>query len=204
MLPDINGFQVCEAVKSRKDTTLIPVVMVTARVASENRAESYARGADHYVAKPYTPDQIFEALDDTKRWRNRVLEHDWVAEGEILFVTNDEDKTQRKLGRLRSVLFARTPLDIDSMKGLEEALRTLVSDAEAWGRRHHVSPIASLIYDVEPDSLFLTLQDLSGWIRDDPRPPSERWPEAVLPSRLDVVEDRRDQGIVTLVKRFKK
>src|SRR3954454_17984312 len=37
MLPDINGYEVCKSLKSLKATSPIPVVMVTARVAAENR-----------------------------------------------------------------------------------------------------------------------------------------------------------------------
>src|SRR3954447_12760305 len=72
MLPDINGYEVCKSLKSRRATSLIPVIMVTARVAAENRTESYGIGADDYVPKPYTPDQIFEAMTNASSWRGQV------------------------------------------------------------------------------------------------------------------------------------
>src|SRR5689334_22299746 len=56
MLPDINGYDVCRALKARRETHPIPVVMVTARVADENRLQSFRVGAHDYVPKPYTPD----------------------------------------------------------------------------------------------------------------------------------------------------
>ena len=43
MLPDINGYEVCRRLKTRKATSLIPVVMVTARVAAENRDRELRR-----------------------------------------------------------------------------------------------------------------------------------------------------------------
>src|SRR5262245_13126556 len=58
MLPDINGYEVCRVLKSRQPTSAIPVVIVTARVAADNRLESFSNGADDYIPKPYTPDQI--------------------------------------------------------------------------------------------------------------------------------------------------
>ncbi len=62
MLPDTNGFEVCRTIKSRPETSKVPVVMVTARLAEENRAKSLQVGADEFIPKPYTPNQIFEAL----------------------------------------------------------------------------------------------------------------------------------------------
>ena len=68
MLPDINGYEVCKILKSSKGTSLIPLVIVTARIAAENRIESFCLGADDYIAKPYTPDQIFQAVEQALRW----------------------------------------------------------------------------------------------------------------------------------------
>ena len=62
MLPDTNGFEVCRRIKGRAETRAIPVVMVTARLAEENRARSTQVGADGFIPKPYTPGQIFDAL----------------------------------------------------------------------------------------------------------------------------------------------
>ncbi len=74
MLPDTNGFEICRYIKGRADCRSIPVVMVTARLAEENRARSTQVGADGFIPKPYTPNQIFEALasaDTIRRERER-------------------------------------------------------------------------------------------------------------------------------------
>lgn len=62
MLPDTNGFEICRHIKSQPGTRGTPVVMVTARLAEENRARSAEVGADGFIPKPYTPAQIFDAL----------------------------------------------------------------------------------------------------------------------------------------------
>src|SRR5881275_1507726 len=49
MLPDINGFDICRAIKGKRSTCSIPVVMVTARLAAENRAQGFRVGATDYV-----------------------------------------------------------------------------------------------------------------------------------------------------------
>src|SRR5436305_1571787 len=107
MLPDVNGYEVCRSIKSRPSTTLIPVVMVTARVAVENRIESFRVGADQYIPKPYTPDQIFQALAEADASSRDGSEP---REGEIAIDADDEGETLRRLGRLRSLLLADTPI----------------------------------------------------------------------------------------------
>lgn len=62
MLPDTNGYEVCRKIKGRPESCSTPVVVVTARLADENRAKSSEVGADGFIPKPYTPGQIFEAL----------------------------------------------------------------------------------------------------------------------------------------------
>lgn len=74
MLPDTNGFEVCRKIKSRQGAHAIPVVMVTARLAEENLAKSELVGADGYIPKPYTPNQIFDALTSADEIRKRRLE----------------------------------------------------------------------------------------------------------------------------------
>ncbi len=62
MLPDANGYEICRRIKGRPETRSTPVVIVTARLVDENRAQSAQVGADGFIPKPYTPGQIFEAL----------------------------------------------------------------------------------------------------------------------------------------------
>src|ERR1700677_4494190 len=95
MLPDLDGYEVCRALKSSGTTSQVPIVIVTARVAAENRIESFHAGADDYVPKPYTPDQIFDALDESSaRGRESTLSR---IEGEVVLDGRDDGETLRRL-----------------------------------------------------------------------------------------------------------
>jgi CheY-like chemotaxis protein len=200
MLPDISGYEVCKALKSRKSTALIPVVMVTARVALENRLESFCVGADQYIPKPYTPDQIFEAMDDADHWRRQVDTAG--GEFELAFGANDDGETLRRLAQLRSLMFANTPLNAERTCAVNEALREIWQDANAWAVHAGVSCPASLSYKTESEGVLLTLRDLSGWFSDDPIPPVVRWPEAIAHGRFDEVRPGEHGASVTFVVRF--
>ena len=52
MLPDLDGFQVCRAL--RKDNTFAPVLMLTARDAVDDRVQGLDSGADDYLVKPFS------------------------------------------------------------------------------------------------------------------------------------------------------
>jgi CheY-like chemotaxis protein len=188
MLPDINGYEVCKRLKAGRETTLIPVVMVTARVASENRYQSYSAGADDYIPKPYTPDQIFQAISDADAWRRDLARRD--DEGEIAF-RSDSDEVLRELARLRSLLVARTPLSLESVFRIGHALEEIRLSASHWGKAHEVSIVATLDYQLQVDRVALTIRDQSGWLTDDPLPPERRWLDLLAPARFDepIVED---------------
>jgi two-component system copper resistance phosphate regulon response regulator CusR len=51
MLPGTNGWAVCEALRSRRDTT--PILMLTARDGVEDRVRGLEAGADDYLPKPF-------------------------------------------------------------------------------------------------------------------------------------------------------
>jgi two-component system, OmpR family, response regulator len=52
MLPDLDGFQVCRAL--RADNTFAPVLMLTARDAIDDRVQGLDSGADDYLVKPFS------------------------------------------------------------------------------------------------------------------------------------------------------
>lgn len=52
MLPDIDGFEVCRTLRSRGFT--VPVLMLTARNAVEDRVRGLTIGADDYLPKPFS------------------------------------------------------------------------------------------------------------------------------------------------------
>jgi putative two-component system response regulator len=52
MMPHLNGFEVCERIKSDPSTYLIPVILVTALSGKEDRIEGIKAGADDFLARP--------------------------------------------------------------------------------------------------------------------------------------------------------
>jgi diguanylate cyclase (GGDEF)-like protein len=53
MMPKLNGFEVCERLKSDSTTRIIPVIMVTALNEIEDKIKATESGADDFVSKPF-------------------------------------------------------------------------------------------------------------------------------------------------------
>ncbi len=55
MLPDFSGEQVCSEIRSRSD---VPILMLTAKSAEEQRIQGLELGADDYLTKPFSPREL--------------------------------------------------------------------------------------------------------------------------------------------------
>ncbi len=165
MLPDINGYEVCKALKARRATGGIPVVMVTARLADENRVQGFRAGAVEYIPKPYTPDQIFGAMSRADSWRSRLDATD--PSGELALDASEEVAHLLAASDLRSLLLARTALDEDEVGRLGSTLLDLLQRGVDWGRAHRRDLVATLDYAIGPDRVAFRLLDRSGWFEDD-------------------------------------
>lgn len=62
MLPKVDGFEVCRQLKSREETKHIPVVVLTAKTAEEDREKARAAGADSYMTKPFRPEELWQEI----------------------------------------------------------------------------------------------------------------------------------------------
>jgi DNA-binding response OmpR family regulator len=58
MLPDLDGLQVCQALRHDPATAAIPIIMLTARADEADRIHGLERGADDYVSKPFSPKEL--------------------------------------------------------------------------------------------------------------------------------------------------
>lgn len=62
MLPDMAGIEVCRQIKASPDTKLIPVIMLTARGAEDDKVRGLGVGADDYVVKPYSIKELIARI----------------------------------------------------------------------------------------------------------------------------------------------
>jgi DNA-binding response OmpR family regulator len=58
MMPGLSGLEVCRALRGDRETAAIPIIMVTARAEESDRIAGLELGADDYIAKPFSPNEL--------------------------------------------------------------------------------------------------------------------------------------------------
>jgi DNA-binding response OmpR family regulator len=58
MLPGLSGLEVCRLLRGDKTTEALPIIMVTARAEDTDRIVGLDTGADDYLAKPFSPNEL--------------------------------------------------------------------------------------------------------------------------------------------------
>ncbi|MDX6749575.1 response regulator [Geminicoccaceae bacterium 1502E] len=62
MMPELDGFEVCERVRARPDWKDTKIIMLTARGREQERERGLALGADAYVTKPFSTRELVEQV----------------------------------------------------------------------------------------------------------------------------------------------
>src|SRR5262249_8436930 len=72
MLPQVDGLEVCRAVRATESTALLPIIMLTARAEESERIVGLELGADDYLAKPFSPNELVARVRALLRRAQRV------------------------------------------------------------------------------------------------------------------------------------
>ena len=58
MLPGLDGLEVCRAIRGDANTASIPIIMLTAKAEESDRIVGLELGADDYITKPFSPNEV--------------------------------------------------------------------------------------------------------------------------------------------------
>lgn len=156
MLPDVSGEEICRRVRSRSD---VPILMLTAKAAEEERVGGLTLGADDYLTKPFSPRELVarvrailrrssgtetplvESLSfDEGRLVIDTVEHEVRLDGEQVDLTPNEYRLLVTLARYPGRVYSRVEL-IDQVQG---------GDFEGYERTIDVH-VKNLRRKIEPD-----------------------------------------------------
>ncbi len=70
MMPEMDGIEMCHKLKSRKETSHIPILMLTAKTAQEQQNEGLDAGAWDYIKKPFNTHALLSKINNILEARN--------------------------------------------------------------------------------------------------------------------------------------
>lgn len=63
MMPELDGFEILDMLKSDEETRDIPVIILSARNRREDQEKARRLGADTYITKPFQPAELLRAVE---------------------------------------------------------------------------------------------------------------------------------------------
>ena len=128
MMPGMDGFEVLRRLRQEPDTSAIPLIFLTARAARSDYREGMELGADDYLTKPFTADELLSAV------RSRLARHD--EQGHWY---------QRRLEDLRNNLSRNLPHELrtplSSILGYSQFLLEVYDSVEPEEMHHMLTEI---------------------------------------------------------------
>jgi len=71
MLPDIDGFEVTKQI--REFNTVLPIIMITAKVDHNDKIRGFMSGAHRYLTKPCSPDKVLKEIKKLLNLKGELL-----------------------------------------------------------------------------------------------------------------------------------
>jgi CheY-like chemotaxis protein/class 3 adenylate cyclase len=70
IMPGMNGFEVCQQIKARKQSVLTPVVLVTSLESQQDRIKGLQAGADEFLSKPINREELMARVRSLLRYQH--------------------------------------------------------------------------------------------------------------------------------------
>jgi len=93
MLPDIQGEELCNTLRETSD---VPIIMVTAKSSEEDRIKGLGIGADDYVVKPFSPRELVARVKAHLRRTKKTSGKRLGFNGRVLVIDTEEMDVKKK------------------------------------------------------------------------------------------------------------
>jgi DNA-binding response OmpR family regulator len=67
VMPDMDGFEVCRILRESESNNLMPIIMLTAQDAQDDKLLGLELGADDYITKPFNERELLSRIRNTLR-----------------------------------------------------------------------------------------------------------------------------------------
>jgi len=165
MLPDADGFEICKYMKRKRDLSHIPIVMLTARSEEADTILGLDLGADDYIRKPFSPNELIARVKTVLRrieshWEGEIPaiisvgnisidaeRHEVVVDGNIVELTSTEFRILKLLASKKGRVFSRDRI-LDHLWSNEKVVVDRTIDVHIRHLRSKLGNASKLIRNV--------------------------------------------------------
>jgi len=153
MMPGMNGYEVCQRLKSNPETRDVPVIFLTAMDQTSDEASGFELGAADYITKPVNP-PILEARVKTHLALKESMDELHKAYG-IIKIQKDRMEDELNVGR--DIQMSMLPLEFPAFPNRDElSIHALLKPAREVGGDFYD------FFFVNDDEICLVVGDVSG------------------------------------------
>jgi signal transduction histidine kinase/DNA-binding response OmpR family regulator len=118
MMYPVNGIELCRNLKNDIRTSHIPVIMLTALSGSIEKIEGLETGADDYITKPFSPQELNARIRNLVQQRKKLQQlfsSSMMLEPNVISVTSADERFLQKLIALIEENMDNSELDIENL-----------------------------------------------------------------------------------------
>jgi anti-sigma regulatory factor (Ser/Thr protein kinase) len=156
-LADLPGSMVCRDLKLEPATNLIPLILLTPVHGPEEMDYGLLVGANCFLKKPFTDEQLGGAISDVMAWRDGI--HRQGTRGETRFHLKSDPTYLEELLALLGDLFRQCNICQGHAEKLTTAIRELGTNAIEWGHQKQRERIVTVTCRHEPERLTVVIRD---------------------------------------------
>lgn len=115
-MPEMNGYELCNHVKSNLDISHIPVILLTSKSADADIKQGLEAGADSYITKPFSLDLLEARIDNLVQSAERMKQRfskDLVFKPADIVITSTDEKFLSKAFKVVEANLSSPAFDID-------------------------------------------------------------------------------------------
>jgi DNA-binding response OmpR family regulator len=101
MMPKVDGFTACRILKGSGQTILIPIILLTALQAHEDRIRGIEAGADDFISKPFDRDELLAKIGSLLRQKRHREEQEKAVRAQLESTMKDLEQTRLELAQAR-------------------------------------------------------------------------------------------------------
>lgn len=118
LMPKMKGSQLCKLLKNNPVTNHIPIIMLTAVTSDIKRLDSYTKGADAYITKPFNADELIirvsNLIKTRKEIKEKVAKELIMQPGEIKVASADDEFLKQTINVIEEHI-SDTTFSVDSL-----------------------------------------------------------------------------------------